>query len=242
MTDAVIASLAPTGVLRAAINFGNPVLAQKDPATGAPRGVSFDLASELASRLSVPLQPVTFDAAGKVFAAIGAGSWDVAFLAIDPDRAKEVLFTAPYCLIEGTYMVREHSPLERIEDVDRPGIRVTVANKSAYDLYLTRTLQHAEIVRAPTGNEAIELFLRESYDVAAGVKGPLLRFAAQNPSLRVMQGRFMTIEQAMGTLREREVGLRYLRGFVEEMKASGFVARALERSGQRDAQVAPAAP
>jgi polar amino acid transport system substrate-binding protein len=241
MDSDLIASLAPTGVLRAAINFGNPVLAQKDPASGEPRGVSVDLANELARRLGVSVRYVTFDAAGKVFAAIGEGVWDVAFLAIDPARAKEVDFTAPYCIIEGTYMVRNDSPLQRIEDVDQPGIRVSVANNSAYDLFLTRTLRHAEIVRAPTGNEAIELFLRENYEIAAGVKGPLVRYAAGKQALRVMDGRFMTIQQAMGTPHGREAGWKYLCGFVEEMKASGFVAAGLQRSGQLDAMVAPAA-
>lgn len=238
MTNEATASLAPTGVLRAAINFGNSVLAERDATSGEPRGISVDLANELAARLKVPIRYATFDAAGKVFAAIREGTWDVAFLAIDPERAKEVLFTAPYCFIEGTYMVRSKSPLKRTEDVDRPGIRVTAANNSAYDLFLTRTLKHAEIIRAPTGNEAIELFLRERYEVAAGVKGPLLRCAAKNASLRVMDGRFMTIEQAMGTPRGRESGWRYLCKFIEEMKASGFVAKALKRSGQLDAQVA----
>jgi polar amino acid transport system substrate-binding protein len=239
MTNDVIRTLAPTGVLRAAINFGNPVLAQKDPVTGEPRGISVDLANELARRLAVPLNYVTFDAAGKVFAAITDAIWDIAFLAIDPARATQVSFTAPYCLIEGTYMVRADSPLQRIDDVDRSGIRVTVANKSAYDLFLTRALKNAEIVRAPTGNEAIELFLNDRYEVAAGVKGPLVRFAARHPALRVMEGRFMTIEQAMGTPRGRESGWKYLCRFVEEMKANGFVARGLDQSGQFDAMVAP---
>jgi polar amino acid transport system substrate-binding protein len=242
MTDDAIASLAPTGVLRAAINFGNPVLAQRDPSSGAPRGISVDLANELARRLDIAVRYVTFDAAGKVVAATAEGKWDVAFLAIDPARATEVLFTAPYCTIEGSYMVRDESPLKRIHDVDRSGIRVTVADQSAYDLFLTRTLDHAEIVRAPTGNEAIELFLRRNYEVAAGVKGSLLQFAAQSESLRVMDDRFMTIEQAMGTLRGREAGWRYLCRFVEEMKAIGFVSAGLRRSGQLDAMVAPPAP
>jgi len=242
MSDEAVASLAPSGVLRAAINFGNPVLAQRDPATGEPRGISAELAAELARRLGLRLEYVSFDAAGKVFAAVADGVWDVAFLAIDPARATEILFTPPYVIIEGTYMVRAESPLTRIDDVDKPGIRVTVADKSAYDLFLTRTLKHAEIVRAPTGPEAIEAFLDNGYEVAAGVKGPLVRYAAGKPSVRVMNGRFMTIEQAMGTLRGRDAGWRYLCRFVEEMKASGFVARGLERSGQHDAMVAPAAP
>jgi polar amino acid transport system substrate-binding protein len=234
--------LAPTGTLRAAINFGNPVLAQKDPVTGEPRGVSVDLARELGRRLNVPVELVTYDAAGKVFDALKTGAWDIAFLAIDPARASEISFTAPYVIIEGTYLVPADSPLRTIGDVDRDGVRVAVGNKSAYDLYLTRTLKRAQIVRAPTSPAAIEIFLTDKLEAAAGVKQPLLQFAKTNPKVRVMDGRFMAIEQAMGAPKGREAGARYLGEFVEEMKASGFVARGLERSGQADATVAPKAP
>jgi len=234
--------LAPTGKLRAAINFGNPVLAQKDPATGEPRGVSVDLARELGRRLSVPVELVTFDAAGKVFDALKTGTWDIAFLAIDPARAAEIAFTAPYVVIEGTYLVPADSPLHTIEDVDRDGVRIAVGNKSAYDLFLTRTLKRAQIVRVPTSPAAIDLFLKDRLEAAAGVRQPLLQFAKTNPNVRVMDGRFMAIEQAMGTPKGREAGAHYLREFVEEMKVSGFVARGLDRSGQIDATVAPKAP
>jgi len=234
--------LAPTGKLRAAINFGNPVLAQKDPATGEPRGVSVDLARELGRRLGVPVELVTFDAAGKVFDALKKGAWDIAFLAIDPARAAEIAFTAPYVVIEATYVVPADSALRTIEDVDRDGVRVAVGNKSAYDLYLTRTLKHAQLVRVPTSLAALDVFLKDKLEAAAGVKQPLLQFAKTNPNVRVMDGRFMVIEQAMGTPKGREAGARYLREFIEEMKASGFVARGLERSGQGDATVAPKAP
>ncbi len=234
-------ALAPTGKLHAAINFGNPVLAQKDPTTGAPGGVSVDLARELGRRLGVPVELVTFDAAGKVFDALGSGAWDVAFLAIEPVRAAQISFTAPYVHIEGTYLVRTDSPLRAIGDFDRDGVRIAVGNKSAYDLYLSRTLKRAQLVRAPTAPASIELFVKERLDFVAGVKQPLVHYAAANPGYRVIEGRFMLIEQAMGTPQGRAAGARYLREFVEEMKASGFVARALERSGQRDATVAPPA-
>ncbi len=234
--------LAPTGKLRAAINFGNPVLAQKDPASGEPRGVSVDLARELGRRLGVPVELVTFDAAGKVFDALKTDAWDIAFLAIDPARATEIAFTAPYVVIEGTYLVPADSPLHTIEDVDRDGVRVAVGNKSAYDLYLTRTLKCAKLVRVPTSPEAIDVFLKDKLETAAGVKQPLLQFAKTHPNVRVMDGRFMAIEQAMGTAKGREAGARYLREFIEEMKASGFVARGLQKSGQGDATVAPRAP
>jgi polar amino acid transport system substrate-binding protein len=234
--------LAPTGKLRAAINFGNPVLAQKDPASGEPRGVSVDLARELGRRLGVPVELVAYDAAGKVFDALKTGAWDIAFLAIDPARATEIAFTAPYVVIEGTYLVPAASPLHTIEDVDRDGVRVAVGNKSAYDLYLSRTLTRAQLVRVPTSPEAINVFLKDKLEAAAGVKQPLLQFARSHPNVRVMDGRFMAIEQAMGTPKGREAGARYLREFIEEMKASGFVARGLEKSGQGDAAVAPRAP
>jgi polar amino acid transport system substrate-binding protein len=241
----VVKDLAPTGKLRAAINFGNSVLAQKDPATGAPRGVTADLATELARRLAVPLEFVTFDAAGKVFDGVNSNVWDIAFVAIEPVRAAEIEFTAPYVLIEGTYMVRKESPLQKIEDVDRPGVRIAVGRGSAYDLYLTRTVKNATIVRAATGGgrAMIDLFNNDRLDVAAGVKQPLVAYAKTDPGVRVMDGRFMVIQQAMGTPKARYQGRAaapaYLRAFVEEMKATGFVADALKRSNQPDAQVAP---
>ncbi len=235
---AVRADLAPGGVLRAAINYGNPVLAQKDPASGRPKGVSPALAGELAARLKIPLEFVTFDAAGKVFEALRAQAWDVAFLAIDPVRAAEITFTAPYVVIEGGYLVRADSPLSAIDAVDRDGIRIAVGQGSAYDLYLTRALRAATLIRAPSSSRAMDLFLAEGLEVAAGVKQPLAAFAAAHPGLRVLDGRFMVIEQAMGVPRGRTVGAAYLHAFIEEMKANGFVARALAASGQQEAVVA----
>jgi len=231
--------LAPTGTLRAAINFGNPVLAQRDPVSGEPRGVSVDLARELSWRLNVPVELIPYDAAGKVTAAATSGAWDVAFVAIDPARAADIDFTAPYVIIEGTYLVPASSPLRTIEEVDREGVRVAVSNKSAYDLYLARVLKRAQLVRAPSPPASMEMFVRDRLEAAAGVKQPLVEFAKSDSNYRVIPGRFMVIEQAMGTPRGRGNGARYLRAFIEEVKASGFVARALERSGQRDAVVAP---
>jgi polar amino acid transport system substrate-binding protein len=237
--DAARTTLAPKGTLRAAINFGNPVLAQKDPATGEARGVSVDIARELGRRLDVAVDLVAFDAAGKVFEALKAGAWDVAFLAIDPKRATEIDFTAPYVIIEGGYLVPGESPLRTIDDVDRAGVRIAVGNGSAYELYLSRTIKHAEIVRAPTGGEATALFLRDKLEVLAGVKSPLQKFAKTRTDVRVMDGRFMVIEQAMGVPKGRAAGARYVRSMIEELKSSGFVASGLERSGQSDAKVAP---
>ena len=239
----VVKDLAPTGKLRAAINLGNAVLAQKDAASGQPKGVTVDLARELAKRIGVPVELITFEAAGKVFEAIKAGGVDVAFIAIEPVRAAEIEYTAPYVLIEGTYMVPADSPLKAIADVDRPGVRIAVGLNSAYDLYLTRTIKNATIVRAATGGgrAMIDLFLADKLEAAAGVKQPLVAYAKTNPGVRVMDGRFMVIQQAMGVPKGRETAARYLRGFVEEMKASGFVAEALKRSNQPDAAVAPPA-
>jgi len=180
-----------------------------------------------------------FDAAGKVFEALKTGAWEVAFLAIDPARASNIAFTAPYVLIEGTYLVPAGSPLQTIEDMDCNDVRIAVARNAAYDLFLTRTLKHAQIVHAPSPSGALELFLSERLDAVAGVKQALMEAAAAHQGLRVMEGRFMAIEQATGTPKGREVGARYLRVFVEEVKASGFVAEALERSGQ-NATIAPA--
>ena len=232
---------APTGVLRSGTNFGNPVIAQKDPAGGDPRGVGPELARELARRLGVPVTYVVYDTAGKMAEAVKQGAWDVAFLAVDPARAQDIAFSAPYVLIEGTYLVRKDSPLTRIEEFDRKGLRISVANKSAYDLYLTRNIKQAELVRLATSQAAIDAFLAGQVDVAAGVKQPLAATAQKTPGVRVIDGAFMSIGQASGVPRSRENAARYLREFIEEMKASGFVARALERSGHRDATVAPAA-
>ncbi|WP_458096072.1 ABC transporter substrate-binding protein [Roseomonas sp. WA12] len=237
----VAAALAPSGTLRVAINFGNTVLAQPDPATGAPRGVSAELAAEVARRIGKPIQFVTFDSAGKVTDAGRQGAWDLCFLAIDPVRAQGITFTAPYVVIEGTYLVTADSLLRAVEEFDRPGTRIAVGRGSAYDLYLTRALKQAELVRVPSSPEAIEAFRRDRLDAVAGVKQPLVEYARANPSMRVIPGRFMVIEQAVGIPQGREAALPWLRAFVEEMKASGFVARALSASGQGDAAVAPAA-
>jgi polar amino acid transport system substrate-binding protein len=234
----VVRELAPTGTLRAAINYGNPVLAQRT-VSGELGGVSVELARELGKRLGVPVELVSFDAAGKVTEAVKAGAWDIAFLAVDPVRAAEITFTQPYVLIEGTYMVANDSPVRTVEDVDREGVRVSVGQGSAYDLFLTRALKRATLVRAPTSARAIELFAAAGLDAAAGVKQPLVTFAAAHPGFRVIEGRFMVIEQAVATPRGREGSHTYLRSFIDEMKASGMVAGALQRSNQPDAAVAP---
>jgi len=235
----VLKDLAPTGKLRAAINLGNMVLAQKDTATGQPKGITPDLARELGRRLGVPVELVPFDAAGKVFEAVKTGALDVMFLAIEPVRANEIAFTAPYVLIEGVYMVPKDSKIASVADVDRDGVRIGVSRNSAYDLYLTRTLKHATLLR---GDDGIALFVKDKLDAAGGVKQPLVAYAKTNPNVRILDGRFMEIRQAMGTPKGRgDAGARYLGAFIEEMKANGFVADALKRSNQPDAAVAPPA-
>ena len=233
--------LAPTGKLRAAINYGNTVLAQKDPATGEGRGVSVDLARELSWRLNVPLEIVAYDAAGKVTADATNNKWDVAFFAIDPKRAEDTAFTAPYVIIEGGYAVPALSAIKSVEEVDREGVRIAVSNRSAYDLYLSRNLKQAQLVRAPTPQASFELFAKEKLPVLAGVKAAVVEWAKKNPGYRVLDGRFMIIEQAMAMPKDRERSIEYLRKFVEEQKANGFVAAALRRSNQPDAAVAPPA-
>ena len=226
-------------MLRAAINLGNPVLARSNPAGIEPTGASVDLARELGRRLGVPVALVIFDAAASVLAAIESSAWDVAFLAVDPARAAAILFTAPYAIIEATYLVRDDSPLHAIEHFDRPGMRIAVGKGAAYDLYLTRTLKEAELVRSDTSTGAVELFLAAGLEAAAGVKRALLDYAGTHPGLRVIDGRFTAIEQAMATPTGRPAARAYLQAFVEDAKRSGFVAAALERSGQHDARVAP---
>jgi polar amino acid transport system substrate-binding protein len=235
----VVKEIAPTGKLRAAINLGNAVLAQKG-ADGAPKGVSVDLSRELARRLGVPIELVTFEAAGKVFEGIKAGSVDLAFIAIEPVRAAEIEFSSPYVLIEGGYMVPKDSALKSVEEVDRPGIKIAVGLNSAYDLFLTRTIKNAQVVRAHTGGGAamIELFLTDKLDVVAGVKPVLVEYAKTNAAMRVMDGHFMVIQQSMSLPKGRAAAAGYVRTFVEDVKASGFVADALKRSNQTDATVA----
>ena len=241
-TADLIAAFAPTGTLRAAINTGNPILAHADAGTGSAGGVSVDMARALAARLGVPLALVVVDAAGKSVQAVESGEADVGFFAIDPVRGANIAFTAPYVLIEGAYLVKNDSALQSNDEVDRPGTRVTVGKASAYDLFLTRHLQQAEIVRAPTSPAVVDTFIAEQLDVAAGVKQQLQADAARLGGLRLLPGRFMVIEQAMGVPKSRgEAAAQYLREFVESLKANGAVTQALERHQIQGASVAPAA-
>lgn len=238
---ALVKAFTPTGVLRASINLGNPILAKAGPPGGDPTGVSVDLARAFAERLGVPVEFVVFDTAGKSVQAVSDDKADIGFFAIDPLRGAGIAFTAAYVLIEGCYLVRDSSPITRNEEVDKAGVTVTVGLGSAYDLYLSRELQHASIVRAPSSPTVVETFVAQNIDVAAGVKQQLELDAKKHTGLRLLPGRFMVIQQAMGAPRTRgEAAAKALHLFVEEMKATGFVAGALVQHKIEGASVAPA--
>ena len=237
-TAPAIAELGGTGKLRAAINFGNPILANRN-ANGEAYGVSVDLAREAARRLGLPAELVLFNSAGNVVDAIKAKQVDLAFVAIDPVRAADMDYTSPYVIIEGAYLVRNDSALQRNEDVDKAGTRVAVGRGSVYDLFLTRELKSATLVRAPTSPAVTDLFIAQNLEVAAGVKQQLQGDAKRVGGVRLLPGRFMVIEQAMGVPKGRVAAQAWLSGFIEEMKASGFVADALKRHGIEGAVVAP---
>jgi polar amino acid transport system substrate-binding protein len=239
MTLQAPTELAPGEDLRVGINLGNPVIAQRDPAGGDPGGVGPALGRELARRIGKPVRFMKYETAGLMADAVNHGEWDVAFLAVDPARATDIAFTEPYVLIEGAYMVREASPLRTNADVDREGIRLAVGLKTAYDLYLSRTIQRATLVRGTSSKDAIERFLAENLDVVAGVRQPLQAAAGAHGGLRVFRESFMAIRQAAGVPKARTHAAAYLADFIEDMKASGFVARALAQGGQGDVTIAP---
>ena len=234
---AVAADLAPTGVLRASVNLGNPVLAQGTPE--APGGITVDLAREIGARLGLPVELLCFDAARKSFEAMADGRADLCFLAVDPARETEVAFTAPYVVIEGVYAVPRGSALTTVEEVDAPGVRIGVKKGSAYDLFLSRSLAHATVVR---GDEGVDTFRAEGLEAGAGIRQPLTAYAAAHPDVRLIDGRFMEIRQAVGTTVDRRPEtVAFLRATVEELKANGFVTASLRRSGQDEELLAPPA-
>jgi len=239
---AAVSELAPSGKLRAVINLGNAVLAKKDAATDEPVGVSVDLARELGRRLGVPVELTTVTSAGQSVEVLASGKVDVGFFAIDPARAKTTAYTAPYVQIEGAYLVRADSPIASNDQVDREGVRIAVGAKSAYDLYLSRELKKATLERAPTTPAVVDFFLANRLDVAANVKQQLELDMKRHSGLRLLPGRFMVINQAMGMAPGKPAGAAYLTTFIEEMKSSGFVAEALKRHGVEGAMVAPPGP
>jgi polar amino acid transport system substrate-binding protein len=237
----IVKAFAPTGKLRASINLGNPILANKDAVTGLPVGVSIDLAHGFAQLLGVDIELVVFDAAGKSVEAVTQEKADIGFFAIDPLRGQGISFTAAYVHIEGCYMVPEGSTIRTNDDVDVIGNRVVVGKGSAYDLFLTRELKQAQIVRALTSPAVVAEFVAQGLEVAAGVKQQLEADMKHIGGLRLLPGRFMVIQQAMGVPKSRgSAAASYLHAYVEQMKASGFVANSLSRHRIQGASVAPA--
>lgn len=233
----VYRELAPAGTLRAAVNFGNAMVAHRDSANGAPRGLAVELADHLARRLSVPLSVVGFDGAAQTIESGLTGAWDMAFLAIEETRRQQFDFTAPFVVLEGTYLVRDDSPFHNVLDVDREGVRIAVGQGAFYDLRLTRTLRHAQLVRAPTNRDAAEFFLRDRLDALPGLRQPLLALAQANPGLHVIEGRFSVVEQAMAVPKGHTAGLRYLNTFVEQVKSCDWFTAALHRTFDFDHDV-----
>ena len=242
VVSSVVQAFAPTGTLRASINLGNPILANRDASTGEPIGVSIDLARALAERLGLPLALVVFEKAAQSVDAVKNGAADVGFFAIDPARSEGLRFSAPYVLIEGSYLVREDSAVQDNESVDRTGTRVAVGSGSAYDLFLTRALKQASIERVVNAPAVLAALKAGQVEVAAGIRKLLEDWATAHAGLRLLPGRFMVIQQAMGLPADRgDAAAAALGAFVEEMKASGFVAASLQRHGIVGGSVAPPA-
>ena len=237
--DRARSELAPTGKLRVGVNHGNFLLVQKDKVSGEIRGIVPDLAAELGRRLDLPVELVNYAGAGQLADAAKTGAWDVGFLGAEPQRAGEIAFTPAYLEIEATYLVPAGSTIRTLAEVDREDVRIAVSSKSAYDLFLSRSLKHASLRRADGIDASYELFIAEKLEVLAGLKPRLVAHAERLPGSRVLEGRFTAVQQAIGTPRGREAGAAYLRKFAAEIKSSGLVARAIERHRIRGVSVAP---
>jgi polar amino acid transport system substrate-binding protein len=229
--EAARAELAPTGKLRAGMNLSNTLFTQKDAATGELRGVAVDLMRELASRLGVPLEMVVHATPGDVADATDRNTWDVAILAIEQSRAQTIAFSPPITEIEATYVVRKDSPLRAAAQVDAAGVRISAPNKAGYELYLTRALRNATLVRAKSVQDSIDVFKARGADALAGLKPMLLDSMDAMPDARFVEGRFMTVNHGLSTPRTRQAAAAYLKAFAEDVNATGFVARSIERNG-----------
>ena len=238
VTPAARAAITPTGMLRVGINLGNFLLTKKDSNSGEAGGIAVDLGRELGRRLGVPVEIIGYPTPGELADAATFGAWDVGFLGAEPQRAKEIDFTPAYVEIEATYLVPPGSQLREIADVDREGARIAVPEKSAYELYLTRTLKHAQLIRTKGGDAAFKLFVEEKLEALAGLRPRLVKDHDQLPGSRIIYGRFTAVQQAIGIPTGRLVGLKYLREFVEDIKASGLVARTIEKNRVRGLTVA----
>jgi polar amino acid transport system substrate-binding protein len=239
ITPAIRASLAPTGKLRVGLNFGNFLLTRKPAPGGEPGGIAPDLGREIARRAGLAIEFVHYDQAGKLADGGKAGDWDVAFLANEPVRAQEIDFSPAYLEIETSYLVPAGSPIRTIDDVDREGVRIAVSDRAAYDLYLSRSLKHAKLVRAEGIEGSYQLWVKEKLDALAGLKPRLVADAEKHPGSRVLDGRFTAVQQSIGTPKGRDTAAQYLREFVAEAKASGLVAKVIEANGVRGVSVAP---
>ena len=224
----VRSQLAPSGTLRVGLNMSNFLLTATDAATGKPKGLAADLGQELGRRLGVPVELVPYPNPGALGDAAKSGAWDVGFLGAEPQRAKEIDFTAAYVEIEATYLVPAGSPLKTIADVDRPGVRIAISDRSAYDLYLTRELKHAQLVRE-RGDAILTRFLSDKLDALAGLRPGLMKDQAKAPGSRILDGNFTAVQQAAGTPKGRPAGAKYLKEFIEDVKASGLVAKTIEK-------------
>jgi polar amino acid transport system substrate-binding protein len=239
MSPEIIAALAPTGVLRAGINLSNFLLVTGKSPAGDPTGVAPDMAGELAKQLGVPVKYVTFKSPGELADQAGKEVWDVGLIGAEPQRAETIAFTSAYVEIEASYLVPAGSRLKSIAEVDASGVRIAVAGRSAYGLWLDRNIKHAELVRADSLTGATEQFMRDKLDALAGLKPGLLADLDKLPGARILEGKFMSVQQAIGTAKKNTVGAAYLRDFVEEAKASGLVARLIARHKVRGLSVAP---
>ena len=237
-TSVARSELAPTGTLRVALNMSNFLLTATDPVTGEPRGIAADLGRELAQRLGVPVALLPYPNPGELADAAPKGVWDIGFIGAEPQRAHAIDFTAAYVEIEATYLVPPSSPLQSIADVDRPGIRIAAPARSAYELYLSRTLQHAELVREQGGDNTFKRFVEDRLDALAGLRPRLVTDQEALPGSRLLEGRFTAVQQAAGTPKGRPEGARYLRAFIEDVKATGLVARLIDKHHVRGLTVA----
>jgi len=237
VSPAVRSELAPTGKLRVGLNMSNFLLTATDAATGKPKGLAADMGMELGRRLGVPVELVPFPNPGAVADAAKTGVWDVGFIGAEPQRATEIDFTAAYVEIEATYLVPPGSPIKAIPDVDRPGIRIAISDRSAYDLYLTRHLKHAELIRA-RGDDVFKRFLSDKLDAMAGLRPGLVKNQEKLPGSRILDGNFTAVQQAAGAPKGRPAGAKYLREFIEDAKASGLVAKLIEKNNVRGLTVA----
>ena len=242
ITPAIRSELAPSGKLRVGLNHGNFLLVTPGSSATDPHGVAPDIARELGKRVGVPIEFIKFDSAGKLGDGAKAGAWDVAFLGNEPQRAAEIAFSGAYLEIPSTYLVPAGSPIRSVAEVDREGVRIAVAEQSAYGLYLARTIKHAKLVTTQGLDSSFDVFVAQKLEALAGLKPRLLTDVQKLPGARILDGQFTAVQQSIGTPKNREASARFLRAFVEEVKASGLVAEAISRNGAQGVTVAPPVP